>query len=319
MTIFDLIGERAPVVRTSDRLTEDHPLRPYPAVLGLRASAWLRALAFAAVFIVAAILCVSVHTAVTTRFTVTTLVSALAELISAVVAYLVLALVLEARTQPLEIAPRRLAGLLKGLVLGLVLVGVCLGLLAVFGVYRVTAVDSSYRPWQDLLVIGLTAGVAEEILMRGVLFRLVEEGLGSWGAVAVSALVFGLSHLNNPDASLWGAVAIAIEAGILFAAIYVVTRSLWWCIGVHIAWNMAEGPVFGSTVSGLGDQASWFQAGWSGPELLTGGSFGLEGSIVPVIVLGALGVVLLVQAQRRGLMLAPIWIRKAALTSAEAT
>jgi membrane protease YdiL (CAAX protease family) len=196
-------------------------------------------------------------------------------------------------------------------------VAICVGVLALLGVYRVAEIDPGYFTSQAflsaVLSTGLTAGIAEEILMRGVLFRLVEEGLGTWGAVAVSALIFGGLHLSNPDATVWGALAIAIEAGILFAAVYVITRSLWWCIGLHAAWNLVQGPVFGSIVSGTGARDSWLQAQWSGPDILTGGQFGLEGSIVPVILLGGLGLLLLIYAQRRHIMVAPIWARKAAL------
>jgi len=312
LALFRLIGEQAPRIRASDLLTDDHPLRPYPVLNQVRTSAWMRALAFIGVFFAAMLLWTS------TIFLTTGIVPLgdipLAELIGAVIAYPVLTFLMESRVWPYEIEPRRLPGLLKGLLLGAVLASVCVGVLALVGSYSVTGFNGDYSPWTDLLVMGVCAGIAEEILYRGVLFRLVEEGLGTWGAVLVSALVFGGIHLTNPDGTLWGAVAIAIEAGILFAAVYVITRSLWWCIGLHFAWNIMEGPVFGSIVSGSGAQDSWLVASWSGPDILTGGVFGLEASIVPVILLGALGVCLLVYASRKGLMISPIWSRRARLT-----
>ncbi|MDR2930373.1 MAG: CPBP family intramembrane metalloprotease [Propionibacteriaceae bacterium] len=320
MSIIDAIAGSAQIPRGSDGLTPDHPARPYPAIHRLRASAWMRLLVFAAVFFVTAILSMSVFMAVTLSTAMNQTQSMLVtELIPAIVAYLVLTLAMEDRIWPSELSPKTSGNLLKGMALGVVLVGLAVGVLALIGSYRVVGVNAAYNPWAALLTIGVTAGIAEEILFRGVLFRLVEEGLGSWGAVAVSALGFGAVHLTNPDATWWGAIAIAVEAGVLFAGVYVLTRNLWWCIGLHFAWNMAEGPLFGSIVSGTGANSSWLQAQWSGPELLTGGRFGLEASVVPVIIGAALGVLLLVHAHRRGLIVAPAWIRQARLNPAPIT
>ena len=311
-TLFRLIGEPAPVIRSSDLLTEDHPLRPYPAVHPARYSAWLRALAFSAVF--AAVFLLWTSMVYLAAGTVALIAMPLAELASAVIAYSVLVFYMESRTPAYEIEARRLTGLLKGMVLGAVLLSLCIGILALVGSYSITVINWHYSPWIALLVTGVVAGVSEEILLRGALFRLVEEGLGTWGAVVVSALVFGGIHLSNPEVTVWGMVAIAVEAGILFAAVYTVTRSLWWCIGLHFAWNMMEGPVFGSIVSGSGAQDSWLIASWTGPDILTGGTFGLEGSIVPVILLGLAGIGLLVYAARKHLIVSPIWVRRSHLT-----
>ncbi|MDR0285148.1 MAG: CPBP family intramembrane metalloprotease [Propionibacteriaceae bacterium] len=316
MTLYELVRESRPTLRDSDRLTPDHPLRPYPPLAPLRASAGLRAGAFAVVLVTTLLLATSVAWAIAGSYTLspTSFVPLLDELIAAIVAYGVLVFVMEARLRPYELLPRRAPGLLKGGLVGAVCISVAVGLLALVGVYRITGVNPAYDPWTDLLTLGLAAAVAEEIIFRGVLFRLVEEGVGTWGAVAVSALVFGLLHLTNSEATVWGAVAIAVEAGILFAAVYVITRSLWWCIGLHFAWNVMEGPVFGSVVSGAGTQESWFVSTWTGPDWLTGGQFGLEASVVPVILLGALGVALLLVARHAGIIVSPMWVRKRILS-----
>jgi membrane protease YdiL (CAAX protease family) len=72
----------------------------------------------------------------------------------------------------------------------------------------------------------LFVGIAEEVGMRGLFFRILEEWLGSWAALALSALLFGALHLGNPHATLWAGLAIALEAGLLLAAFYMLTRSL---------------------------------------------------------------------------------------------
>jgi len=254
----------------------------------------------------------SVVSAITGSFSVagTSPVSDMIIPAAAILAYLVLTMLTESRVWPHEIAPRRVLGLVKGIVLGFILVSVCILILGIIGVYRIESFNPDYNPWLAFLVIGVGAGITEEILFRGIGFRLIEESLGSWGAMGISGLAFGLLHAFNPDGTWWGGIAIAIEAGILFAAVYVLTRSLWWSIGLHFAWNMTEGPIWGSVVSGAGFSDSWFVSSWRGPDLLTGGSFGLEASLVPVILLGLLGIGLLIYAQRKAVMVRPVWSRR---------
>ncbi|MEV7972942.1 type II CAAX endopeptidase family protein [Cellulomonas sp. NPDC089187] len=147
----------------------------------------------------------------------------------------------------------------------------------------------------------IVVGVGEELLFRGAVFRLVEERVGSAWALAVSAVLFGAVHLANPDASLWGAVAIACEAGVMLGAAYLVTRSLWLPIGVHIAWNFAQGTLFGASVSGSGiDTGTVLTSTMEGPQWLTGGSFGPEASVVAVVLGAAMAAVMIVLARRRG-------------------
>ncbi|CAM5684041.1 type II CAAX endopeptidase family protein [Streptomyces violaceorubidus] len=151
-------------------------------------------------------------------------------------------------------------------------------------------------------MVGFMAGAAatEEVVYRGVLFRIIEEHIGTYLALALTGLVFGLSHLLNEDATLWGAVAIAIEAGFMLAAAYAATRNLWLTIGVHFGWNFAAGGVFSTVVSGNGDSEGLLDATMSGPKLLTGGDFGPEGSVYSVGFGVLLTLVFLWLAHRRG-------------------
>ncbi|MET8665377.1 type II CAAX endopeptidase family protein [Streptomyces tendae] len=151
-------------------------------------------------------------------------------------------------------------------------------------------------------LVGFMAGAAatEEIVYRGVLFRIIEEHIGTYLGLGLTGLVFGLSHLLNEDATLWGAVAIAIEAGFMLAAAYAATRNLWLTIGVHFGWNFAAGGVFSTVVSGNGDSEGLLDATMSGPKLLTGGDFGPEGSVYSVGFGVLLTLVFLWLAHRRG-------------------
>jgi hypothetical protein len=158
------------------------------------------------------------------------------------------------------------------------------------------------------LLGALIAGVTEEVLVRGVLFRIVEESLGTWIALALSAVIFGALHAFNPSATLVSSIAIALEAGVLLAAVFVFARRLWMVIGLHAAWNFTEGGIFGAGVSGtqqVGVLASQFQ----GPEVLTGGAFGPEASIVAVLVGVTVALIFLVGARRAGRIVQPWWRR----------
>ncbi|WP_280459069.1 CPBP family glutamic-type intramembrane protease [Nocardia carnea] len=197
--------------------------------------------------------------------------------------------------------PRRGGGLqlVAGVVSGAGLAAVAIGILALFDVYRITGWGSVSGA---LAVAGAMCAVAtaEEVFFRGVVFRLL---WGRWGtavALVVSALVFGLVHLLNPEASVWGAIAIAVEAGLLLGAAYLATGSLWLAIGLHFGWNAATSGIFGTVVSGSEARESLVTAVTTGPDWLSGGSFGPEASIVSVLVCSAATVLLLYLGYRRG-------------------
>ena len=217
----------------------------------------------------------------------------------ALLAYLLLVRLVERR--PLtELAPRRLLpdGAI-GTAAGLLLFSAVVGVLYLLGSYHVTGTNPD-APWVPaLLMVGLGAGIGEEIICRGVLFRIVEEGLGSWWALVVSALFFGAAHIANPGATLWSSAAIAIEAGLLFGMIYHLTRSLPLCMGLHAAWNFAQGTIYGIPVSGT-PADGWLVSTRSGPDWLSGGVFGAEASVIALGLCSLCTLGLLVVALRRG-------------------
>lgn len=203
--------------------------------------------------------------------------------------------------------PRAAPEFATGFLLGMLLFGITMLVMWGLGIASFTMAGG----WSALgypLLGALVAGVVEETLVRGVLFRIIEESLGSWLALIISAVVFGALHAFNPGATIVSSIAIALEAGVLLAAVFMYTRRLWMAIGLHAAWNFTEGGIFGASVSGgsaRGMLASYFQ----GAQWLTGGKFGPEASLVAVLVCLAAGVGFVFLAYRKGYIVRPAWRR----------
>ncbi|PLX31562.1 MAG: hypothetical protein C0600_05295 [Ignavibacteria bacterium] len=126
-------------------------------------------------------------------------------------------------------------------------------------------------------------GFAEEILMRGYPFTILHQRSGSMRALVITAVIFSLIHGANPGIG-WLGFANIFLAGIWLGAARLVTGALWLPIGLHIGWNFFLGSVFGFPVSGVFER-SVFITEYSGPDWLTGGSFGPEGGLLATAVL----------------------------------
>jgi membrane protease YdiL (CAAX protease family) len=185
------------------------------------------------------------------------------------------------------------------------------GAMAVVGAFRIQGSNPDVYLVGPLVVLGLLPGITEEIIARGILFRVVEGALGTWIALAISAALFGLGHLANPNATAWSSLAIAIEAGLLLGMAFAWTRSLWFCMGLHAAWNFTQGPVLGIPVSGY-ELTGLFTSTTQGPELLSGGEFGAEASILTVIVCTSLAAFFTRKAIVEGKIQPPFWRRRKA-------
>ena len=197
-----------------------------------------------------------------------------------------------------------------GLLIGAGLYTACELVLMALGIYRIEGLNP-LRFMVPAIAMALSSSVFEELLFRGVLFRSVETWFGSWAALVVSSLVFGLSHMMNPQATLEGALFIAVEAGILLAAAFMLTRRLWLSIGFHMAWNYTQSAIFSGIVSGTEASQGLIRSTVQGPDLLTGGKFGVESSVLALLLCTTTGVVMLVMAVRRGKIVPPAWKRAA--------
>lgn len=205
-----------------------------------------------------------------------------------------------ARRRIPEIAARRaVPEALFGAAVGLGFVAASASIVAAFGGYSFTWADVDVLAVvAPVLAITCGAAVTEELMFRGFAVQAIERMLGSWITVPITALFFGLTHLLNPGATLWTALAIGIEAGGLLGAAFLWRRNLWFVIGLHFAWNTTV-ALLGITVSGH-VAPGLLNVDVSGPTLLTGGAFGIEGSLVTVIIGVLLTVPMLLLARRRG-------------------
>ena len=148
------------------------------------------------------------------------------------------------------------------------------------------------------LAIAISSAAFEEVLFRGVIFRLLEEKLGSMIALLISAAIFGGLHLLNENSTILSGVSVAVEAGILLAALYIYSRNLWLPIFMHFGWNFVESGIFGVANSGNVVTKSLFTSKLSGPEILTGGGFGPENS-VQAVVFGLIAALIFLWAAKR--------------------
>jgi len=194
----------------------------------------------------------------------------------------------------------------QGVALGALLFSATMLVLWLCGFYEWTGTNSiAALSSASVMVI---AGFFEELLVRGVLYRILEESLGTWIALGISAILFGLAHVANPNATLVTTIAIALEAGVLLAAAYSLTGRLWFATGLHCAWNFTQGGIFGLPVSGH-PTTGLLSGTVSGPLWISGGEFGVEASLIAVLVCMIAAGVILWMVVRKGLVRKPSWAK----------
>lgn len=208
-----------------------------------------------------------------------------------------------------------LAGAGRGLVIGTLgafgLMSLIVAVAAILGVYRITGWGGLSNWVFVLFAGGISAGFVEELIFRGILFRWLEEFGGSWVALLLTSAIFGLAHIANDGATWFSSFAIAMEAGLLLGGAYMLTRSLWMPIGLHFGWNITQGLIWDVPVSGY-EADGIVAAELSGNPLLSGGAFGLEASLIALIIATFFGVWLIKLAIDRGQLMRPMWSRRKA-------
>jgi membrane protease YdiL (CAAX protease family) len=185
--------------------------------------------------------------------------------------------------------------LASGAVLGAALILVTNGILLAFGVLQVESGGTASALLTGIPEMALAA-VFEELLFRGIVFRIVQARWGRWTGIAASSLLFGLAHAPNDGAGVL-AIAVTVVAGILFAAAFMLTGRLWLPIGMHFGWNYLSQSVFALPTSGHA-AIGWMRSTLTGPAWLSGGAYGVEGSLVTLLVIALTAAWLLKAALR---------------------
>lgn len=172
-----------------------------------------------------------------------------------------------------------------GLMIGFGSMGIVVFILFILGYYNFVAIKSLYEFLPTVAFI-FGAAVLEEIIFRGLIFRLLEKWKGPVTALLVSSLIFQIPHFMNLHTGISPAV-LGVLFGVVTGLMYAYTRRLWLPIAFHFAWNLVQ-PIFITTLSG-GKFISLFESELNGPELLIGSEFGLEVSIFSFTFLFIIG------------------------------
>ena len=170
-----------------------------------------------------------------------------------------------------------------GFLWGILIMAAVIGIFALCGWYKIIGCSFNVAFVYRYLMAYFVVAVGEEIVFRGIMFRLLDSQFNIWVALIFSALLFGAAHIINPNATVVSTIGISLAAGVLFGLLFKYYRTLWVPIGIHWSWNFVQGTVAGCPVSGGAPDYSILQSVTSGPELFTGGLFGPEASIITMI------------------------------------
>lgn len=179
--------------------------------------------------------------------------------------------------------------------------GVALGLLTLaplwgLGIYRIEGFGDSF-PLLAQIPEMLLVSVFEELLMRGVVFRIAQQAWGTRRALALTTMLFVIAHL--PGEISWIGMLVTAAASLAFTAAYQVSGRLWLPMGMHFAWNYLFSAVFSVPVSGH-EAKGWLHGSMSGPGWLSGGAYGVEASAMALLVWSVAAALLLRRAHAQG-------------------
>ena len=189
-----------------------------------------------------------------------------------------------------------------GFLIGFGLFASVILILWLLGLYMVNGFEFILLSLLGALFGAFVSALAQELVFRAVIYRITEEWLGTWWAVSISAILFGLIHLSSAGATIFSTLAVALQAGVILAAVYTLTHRIWMALGLHMAWDFANDGVFGVGIAGQSGESlkGLFQASLQGPEVLNGGKFGIEGSLIALVIVLLAGIAILRISMQNG-------------------
>lgn len=171
-----------------------------------------------------------------------------------------------------------LYGLLAGL--GMMSTGSCL--LYFSGNLTYESISFNFIGLLQAILLFVFVSINEEVLVRAYILRNMMKSMNKYIALALSSILFMALHLLNPGLSIVAILNLFL-AGILLGIGYIFTKNLWFPLALHFSWNFFQGPIFGFEISGVNTD-SFLSHRLQGSDLLTGGRFGLEGSLLATVL-----------------------------------
>jgi membrane protease YdiL (CAAX protease family) len=236
------------------------------------------------------------------------LIVAVAEVSVATVAYTVLFRVWDKRRIHELSAGKFINNASAGIIAGVGLQALFILIIYLVGTFLIININ----PFSTLMspfAFSLTAGFVAEIIIVGIVFRLLEEQTGTAIALAILVIVFAVLHVNMKGATVITVAATAIQAGLMLPASYVYSRSLWLPIFLHFGWDFAEPGIFGGINPSTSLTQGLLTSKIAGNSLITGGEAGPQNSLTSLLACLLLGTTLLVFAKQKNNLVKPKWQR----------
>ena len=181
-----------------------------------------------------------------------------------------------------------------GFILGFSTISLSIFILYLLGYYQAISISTSHYSIKFLTVL-MFAAIVEDLFHRGLIVRVCENWLGTNLTIIIAMLV-EMVHIYNPNSNLFS-LCLYLIWGFTMGMMFIYTKRIWLPFFFHLGWNFAQ-PFYGSNLTGLNDMGSIIQSKFNGPELLTGGAVGIEGSIFTASFLLIIGIVLYYLAKK---------------------
>lgn len=199
----------------------------------------------------------------------------------------------------LSVSGRHARGLWYGLLVAAILYAIGFGLTYALGDIEITGFHFDPTNLLGSFVFFLLVALFEEILVRGyILGHLLHTRLNRFLSLFISAALFALLHIFNPEVALFPMINLTL-AGMMLGASYLYTKNLCFPISLHLFWNWIQGPILGYRVSGNDFMSSMLTLRFPEENAVNGGAFGFEGSLLCTILIITLTIMIIWWGEKR--------------------
>ena len=184
-----------------------------------------------------------------------------------------------------------------GFIFGFSTISLSIFILYLLGYYQAISITAAHYSIKFFTFL-MFAAIVEDLFHRGLIVRVCENWLGTNLTLVIAMLVEMQLHIYNPNTNLFS-LSLYLIWGFTMGMMFIYTKRIWLPFFFHLGWNFSQ-PFYGSNLSGLNDMGSIIQSKFNGPELLTGGAFGIENSIITISFLLFIGIALYYLAKKEG-------------------